>query len=65
MIDHLSTYTNDCDAAKKFYDAAFVPLVYTLQSEFVAEWNTDLPEQRMGTFGSDGNNVKAVGPLPE
>ena len=65
MIDHLSTYTSDCDAAKKFYKAAFAPLVYTLQTESVGEWNTDLPEQRMGTFGSDGNNAEANGPLPE
>jgi len=57
MIDHLSTYTTDYDACKAFYEAAFEPLSYTLQTEFVAEWNADFPTQRMCAFGTGGKPI--------
>ena len=57
MIDHLSTYTTDYEACKSFYVAVFTPLSYTLQTELVAEWNTDFPTQRMCAFGTEGKPV--------
>lgn len=54
MIDHMSTYATDYPATKKFYEAAFAPLGYSLQTEFVAEWNSDFPTQRMCAFGVNG-----------
>jgi catechol 2,3-dioxygenase-like lactoylglutathione lyase family enzyme len=54
MIDHLSTYATDYPATKLFYETAFAPLGYTLQTEFVAEWNADFPTQRMCAFGVNG-----------
>lgn len=54
MIDHLSTYATDFEATKAFYTAAFAPLGYSVQSEFVAEWNPDFPTQHMAGFGKDG-----------
>lgn len=36
MIDHLSTYTMDYEKTKTFYEKAFGPLGYGMQSEFVA-----------------------------
>ncbi|MBC3875542.1 VOC family protein [Undibacterium flavidum] len=54
MIDHLSTYATDYVATKDFYLSAFAPLGFTLQMEFVAEWNADFPTQRMCAFGVEG-----------
>lgn len=54
MIDHLSTYATDFLATKAFYQAAFAPLGFSLQMEFVAEWNADFPSQRMCAFGLEG-----------
>lgn len=54
MIDHLSSYATDYAATKDFYLAAFAPLGFTLQMEFVAEWNTEFPTQRMCAFGVEG-----------
>ncbi|KUI98833.1 VOC family protein [Vibrio sp. MEBiC08052] len=51
MIDHISTYATDYEATKAFYAAAFAPLGYGLQMEFVAEWNEAFPQQRMCAFG--------------
>ncbi|SJN54783.1 Glyoxalase/Bleomycin resistance protein/Dioxygenase superfamily protein [Vibrio ruber DSM 16370] len=51
MFDHLSTYAIDYEATKAFYAAAFAPLGYGLQMEFVAEWNEEFPQQRMCAFG--------------
>lgn len=51
MIDHLSTYATNYPATKQFYQAVFEPLGYSLQSEFVAEWNADYPTQRLCAFG--------------
>ncbi|SHO56799.1 VOC family protein [Vibrio quintilis] len=53
MIDHLSTYATNFDATKSFYQAAFAPLGYTIQMEFVAEWNQSFPTQRMCAFGPE------------
>ena len=54
MIDHLSTYAKDYLATKSFYEAAFAPLGYSVQMEFVADWNQDFPTQRMCAFGVEG-----------
>lgn len=54
MIDHLSTYATNYAATKSYYEAAFALLGYSLQTEFVAEWNSDFPTQRMCAFGVDG-----------
>lgn len=53
MIDHLSSYTVNYEISKNFYEKAFAPLGYTLQMEFVAEWNADFPTQKMCAFGVD------------
>lgn len=53
MIDHISSYTTDYENAKNFYEKTFGQLGYILQVEFVAEWNTDFPTQRMCAFGTD------------
>lgn len=57
MIDHLSTYATDYPATRAFYEAAFAALGFSLQTEFVAEWNTDFPTQRMCAFGPEGKPV--------
>ncbi|MGI0119961.1 VOC family protein [Zooshikella sp. RANM57] len=54
MFDHLSTYATDYDATKKFYDNAMATLGYAIQMEFVAEWNSEFPTQRMCAFGPKG-----------
>lgn len=53
MIDHMSTYATNFGATKAFYQAAFEPLGYSLQMEFVAEWNQAFPTQRMCAYGVD------------
>ena len=55
MIDHLSTYATDFAATKAFYEAAFAPLGYTVQMEFVAEWDESFPERRICAFGEPNN----------
>lgn len=57
MIDHVSSYTTQYERAKRFYECAFAPLGYHKQTEFVAEWNQDFPEQRMCAFGPDKKSV--------
>ncbi len=57
MIDHLSTYATDYVSTKTFYESVFKPLDYSIQMEFVAEWNQDFPTQRMYAFGSEGKPV--------
>lgn len=54
MIDHLSTYATDYLKTKKFYEASFSALGYSLQEEFVADWNESFPSQRMCAFGVNG-----------
>ncbi|MFG1496383.1 VOC family protein [Saccharospirillum sp. HFRX-1] len=54
MFDHLSTYATDFEATKTFYDDALAALGYSVQMEFVAEWNTDFPTQRMCAYGPEG-----------
>ncbi|MDF1692207.1 MAG: VOC family protein [Zhongshania sp.] len=56
MIDHISTYTTKYLVTKSFYAAAFLPLGYSLQTEFVAEWNQEFPTQRMCAFGVEGKS---------
>jgi predicted lactoylglutathione lyase len=53
MFDHISTYAKDYVATVKFYKAAFAPLGYTVQTEFVAEWDTDFPTRRCCAFGEN------------
>lgn len=55
MFDHLSTYATDFEATKTFYDNALASLGYTVQMEFVADWNPDFPTQRMCAYGPEGN----------
>lgn len=57
MIDHLSTYARDYPGTKAFYAAAFAPLGYTLQTEFVADWDQDFPTRRVGGFGVNGKAI--------
>lgn len=54
MFDHLSTYATNFDATKKFYDDTLATLGYSVQMEFVADWNTDFPTQRMCGYGTKG-----------
>lgn len=54
MIDHMSSYATDYQKTKEFYLKAFEPLGYSIQMEFVAEWNTDFPNQHMCAFGVEG-----------
>jgi predicted lactoylglutathione lyase len=54
MIDHISTYATNYPATKSFYEAVFAPLGYSLQMEFVAEWNLNFPTQRMCGLGVKG-----------
>ncbi len=54
MIDHLSTYATDYSATKAFYEKALGALGHSMQMEFVAEWNSDFPTQRMCAFGPEG-----------
>lgn len=57
MIDHLSTYATNFDKTKQFYVQAFKPLGYDVQMEFVAEWNSEFPTQRMCAFGPQGRPI--------
>ncbi len=57
MIDHLSTYAKDYVATKAFYESVFKPLDYSIQMEFVAEWNQEFPTQRMCAFGPEGKPI--------
>ncbi|HBD13613.1 MAG TPA: glyoxalase/bleomycin resistance/extradiol dioxygenase family protein [Porticoccaceae bacterium] len=57
MIDHLSTYATDYVVTKRFYESVFKPLDYSIQMEFVAEWNLDFPTQRMCAFGPEGKPI--------
>lgn len=54
MIDHMSTYATDFDKTRAFYASAFESLGYSVQMEFVAEWNVEWPTQRMCAFGPEG-----------
>ncbi len=54
MLDHISTYAKDYVSTRKFYEAAFTPLGYTVQAEFVVEWDADFPTRRCCAFGEDG-----------
>ena len=54
MLDHISTYAKDYVATKTFYEAAFTPLGYSVQTEFVAEWDTEFPTRRCCGFGAQG-----------
>ena len=54
MFDHISSYATDYTAAKRFYEAVLSVLGYTLNTEMVAEWDTDFPTRRACAFGPDG-----------
>ncbi|MDP0496245.1 MAG: VOC family protein [Verrucomicrobiota bacterium JB024] len=53
MFDHIYTYAKDYPATKAFYEAALSALGYSIQAEFVAEWNQDFPTQRRCGFGNN------------
>ena len=57
MIDHLSTYTTDYPAAKRFYDAALGALGHSLQHEMVTRWDPEFPERRACAWGPSGQKV--------
>jgi len=57
MIDHISTYATDYLKTKSFYVAAFSALGYSLQTEFVAEWDVEFPTRRACSFGIDGKLI--------
>ena len=54
MFDHLSTYATDYELTKQFYDRVMTALGYSVQAEFVAEWNQDFSDQRMCAYGPKG-----------
>ncbi len=53
MIDHVSAYTTQYDASKRFYAAACAPLGASLQREMTASWDPAFPTRRMCAFGPD------------
>lgn len=57
MIDHISTYATDYSKSKAFYQAVFSALGYLIQTEFVAHWNEDFPNQRLCAFGNNGKSI--------
>ena len=57
MIDHLSTYATDFPATRAFYDGTLPVLGYSVQAEFVAEWDTEFPERRVCGYGPPGKAV--------
>lgn len=57
MIDHLSTYATDYEKTRAFFTHAFATLGISKQTEFVAQWNTEFPDQRMCAFGPAGKPV--------
>lgn len=58
MIDHLSTYTTNWDAAVKFYDACLGALGYErVVKHLVATWDAEFPTRRMCAYGPKGRPV--------
>lgn len=57
MIDHLSTYTTQFDAAQRFYDAALTPLGYGRTMDLVATWDGEFPNRRMAAWGPPGKRI--------
>ncbi len=57
MIDHVSTYTTNFDAARAFYLASMEALGYGVQAEFTATWDTEFPNRRAVAFGPSGKAV--------
>lgn len=57
MIDHLSTYATDFTRTQRFYQAVLGELGYLQQAEFVAEWNSEFPTQRLCAFGPPATPV--------
>jgi len=49
----MSSYATDYSSTKNFYEAAFGPLGYTLQTEFVASWDPEFPTRRACAFGAE------------
>ncbi len=54
MIDHISSYTVDFPTTKSFYEQAFEPLGYSVQTEMVATWDAEFPTRRICAFGPPG-----------
>lgn len=54
MIDHLSTYTTQFEAAKRFYDATLKALGYGVVTEMVTSWDPAFPTARVVAYGPPG-----------
>jgi catechol 2,3-dioxygenase-like lactoylglutathione lyase family enzyme len=57
MIDHISSYTTQFEAARAFYEAALGSLGYSIQAEMVADWDPEFPERRCCAWGPPGRTV--------
>lgn len=57
MIDHLSTYTTDFPASKRFYESTLATLGYAIQAEMKMDADPDLPGRRACAFGPTGRPV--------
>ena len=57
MIDHLSSYSTDYPATRRFYESALGALGYAVQSELVTSWDPDFPKRRCCAFGPEGRSV--------
>jgi len=51
MIDHLSSYTRDYDAAVRFYDAALGTLGCSRVMDMVTTWDPEFPTRRACAYG--------------
>lgn len=56
MIDHLSSYTTDFDAARVFYDGALATLGYGCTFEMVMDEDPDFPGRRARAYGPEGKS---------
>jgi catechol 2,3-dioxygenase-like lactoylglutathione lyase family enzyme len=57
MIDHLSYYTTDYEASKKFYEASFAALGFGMTTSMVATWDEHFPTRRMCAFGPPKKSI--------
>jgi catechol 2,3-dioxygenase-like lactoylglutathione lyase family enzyme len=51
MIDHVSSYTTQFEAARRFYDAALTALGYERNMEMVTTWDAAFPSRRVCAYG--------------
>jgi catechol 2,3-dioxygenase-like lactoylglutathione lyase family enzyme len=57
VIDHLSSYTTDYPAARRFYEAVLGVLGHGIVTEMAADWDRDFPGRRMCAWGPEGHPV--------